>query len=179
MTVGALGLFADKAYLSIQLDEDSIFRHKDERRVRTLEEDASSVAESSSATDEVQSEHDLEMSDGDSDNEDDTERTEAAKPGGSLSTVKEDGNTEQGRENVIENNTSDNLCDNKEAVSQEESKKLDPTETKQKSEDNAAEGANGSEHQEAEDAKDSGSSDENEALFPDTCIELQHVKGDT
>ncbi len=67
----------------IQLDEDSIFRHKDERKVRTLEDDESSIAESEiTAGDDVSvTSHDpsessshnqeVEISDSESDQEND------------------------------------------------------------------------------------------------------------
>ena len=147
-----------------QLDEDSIFRHKDERKVRTLEDDASSVAESSATSNDQE----LDISDGDSDSEHGTDQheDEARNQGGSdkkesqnAQKRTEDDKDQTSSKRVNSQNSDDAKLDIERSSSNEKTSETD-------------------EREEKAEVVDSESSDEGESLFPDTSIQLQHVKGD-
>ncbi len=151
-----------------------------------MEDDESNIAESESiAADDVsvtshdpsESSHDqeIEISDSDSDQENeiktdqncDTEKsTKHSDSGASAEKVE----TETSQELTANQNTENDL----EVSGACKSEKSDSIGLDNVCDSNAV---IGSEKQEME-VKDSGSSDEGESLFPDTSIQLQHVKGD-
>ena len=118
------------------MDEDSILRHKDERKVRGVDEDAMSVTESVLTDDP----NDVIDEEENSDSEEDGEDTDSSSRS-DLQDIKEE------PEQSVD------------AVSEDVNKM-----------DIAAAAAADVEEEEVE--------EEDEALFPDTNIELHHVKGD-
>ena len=144
------------------MDEDSIFRHKDERKVRTLEDDASSVAESSATSNDQE----LDVSDGDSDSEHGTDQheEEAAKQ------AESDKKESQSAQKMTE--------DDKDQTSSKTVNSQNPDDAKMDIESSNEKTDETDEKGENSEVVDSESSDEDESLFPDTSIQLQHVKGD-
>ncbi len=154
----------------LQLDEDSIFRHRDERRVRTLDDDISSVAESSSTAEDAMAELNI-ISEEDSGGEsEDSESGDAGANAGVCDTA--EAIVIKTEESVRKAHEMENI--------------VPSPEEKGTALEHRDEGLNEArrleeENREVETAEKSGgseSSDEGDCLFPDTTIELQHVKGD-
>ncbi|CAH1790707.1 unnamed protein product [Owenia fusiformis] len=151
-----------------KLDDTCIFRHKDERKVRTLEEDAMSVADSiATENSEVSIEtDDVTNDDGDdSDSEADDEHASTEdRTSNSNTTPSQDGESEtKSLENI--DTESNNACENNDA-------KSNTTEIDEKeSEDHVT-------METKPEKNDSDDDDDDENLFPDTNIQLHHVQGD-
>ena len=151
------------------MDEDSIFRHKDERKVRTLEDDASSVAESSTTTDANDQELDIGDSDNDSEHEEDKHSSDSKQETcDKLDAIHEEDKNAKSESDNVERTYTETDLKGQETLDEQSKDTGDadmdidkPTEETNKQE-----------------SKDSSSSDEGESLFPDTSIQLQHVKGD-
>lgn len=139
-----------KVFLYFKVDEDSVFRHKGERRVRALEEDSvTTYSDVTDVTDQVGSDNDEEEEEegGDTDTESTNDKLEDIEE--SDSEEAEKAPTDSGEKN----DTGDVSKEVKGGAALENGKEAE------------------------NDPSDSDDSD-GELQFPDTSIKLQHVKGD-
>ena len=158
-------------WLFVQLDDDSLERHKDERRVRTLDDDAESLAgasvttESSDVTSLAEdTESALSIQDSDSDDSDanDAEKESLDSNDNSEVIVKHEATSDVKTlsADVIKDDATDSACDKDAPVNV--------------SNDGVNDGRDADDVSEDSEAADDDNSD---TEFPDTSLALHHVKG--
>jgi len=148
----------------LQLEEDSVSRHKGERKVRTQDDDLESIADSIATESDMKAESVLDENDDDDDGSDSGEENET---------------DEQCLESKMEKvqirvKSEGDVSDSPRSESESHDLDLPQSESYDKGTSVKVEQCDDSK----EDSKNTSDNSDGEQMFPDTNITLQHVKGD-